>query len=437
MDDSGEQSKEKKSDQKKTSNELDTRTNPANDEIMLNGKRYKLVGPTEETTTPSPKTSITEMNSISNLISRMLKSQPTQVPVNGEPISLASNQNMMSNTNQMVPFNTPPTTTVPPFQVTQQQKYPVLPNKTSSMNLVRKGISTVKTGDDTVKYGMNAVRHGMNLAGNSQPMVQQSYQKDAFVQQQETAIAAARALAAQQQLSTVYPVYPGSGGSGQLEPFNSGSRSKEVMPQPEEQVFLVNNGAFRPIPLRGIQSMKKGYAEDTRRKEEVFQEVGQSLTQVPFRRQYSLKELEVFYNNQKSKLTDNLKSSREISTNQRVYPPLKQLKIGQMTSMEDFNHKKMTRLEKLRRQFAQERAIVARRTKNMFLNRANANNNQEKTNGKVTEHHCQNIRSFARQFGTLDVEFFAKNNCRFIETYYPDLKCSKVNEYLAECQKYF
>lgn len=51
----------------------------------------------------------------------------------------------------------------------------------------------------------------------------------------------------------------------------------------------------------------------------------------------------------------------------------------------------------------------------------------------VREKVCARVRYFARQFGQLDVKSFVRNNCRFIENYYPEFKCSHVDEYVMHC----
>ncbi|PIO73827.1 hypothetical protein TELCIR_04194 [Teladorsagia circumcincta] len=58
-------------------------------------------------------------------------------------------------------------------------------------------------------------------------------------------------------------------------------------------------------------------------------------------------------------------------------------------------------------------------------------------NASPLRQHCLNIRTFARQFGTIDVDEFAQEHCAFIENYYPHLTCDKRSEYIAECQKYY
>ncbi|KAF8372064.1 hypothetical protein PRIPAC_78493 [Pristionchus pacificus] len=52
---------------------------------------------------------------------------------------------------------------------------------------------------------------------------------------------------------------------------------------------------------------------------------------------------------------------------------------------------------------------------------------------KVLRPHCLNIRSFARQFGMVDVFDFVEEHCSFIENYYPSLTCERREEYLAYC----
>ncbi|GMR48353.1 hypothetical protein PMAYCL1PPCAC_18548, partial [Pristionchus mayeri] len=52
---------------------------------------------------------------------------------------------------------------------------------------------------------------------------------------------------------------------------------------------------------------------------------------------------------------------------------------------------------------------------------------------KVLRPHCLNIRSFARQFGMVDVFEFVDEHCSFIENYYPSLTCERREEYLSFC----
>ncbi|CAI5448877.1 unnamed protein product [Caenorhabditis angaria] len=53
----------------------------------------------------------------------------------------------------------------------------------------------------------------------------------------------------------------------------------------------------------------------------------------------------------------------------------------------------------------------------------------------ITRQQCLNLRSFARQFLFDSVAEFAKEHCLFIENYYPNLKCEKVERYISGCQR--
>ncbi|VDM38494.1 unnamed protein product [Toxocara canis] len=56
---------------------------------------------------------------------------------------------------------------------------------------------------------------------------------------------------------------------------------------------------------------------------------------------------------------------------------------------------------------------------------------------QLTRQHCLNIRSFARQFGILNIRKFATTNCVFIENYYPHLKCAQIEQYMNQCYELF
>ncbi|KAI1727197.1 hypothetical protein Ddc_04489 [Ditylenchus destructor] len=512
--------KEDNAKMKGSQDELVTRTTikAVEEEIVLNGKRYKLVADTSNASTNDPS------NTLADALSRMLKTTPTQIPKNG-PIPVDSDTIrqqipgwVTSTNNEMVPFSEAvPVTQIPhkqaTFKISQQEKMPTLPQERDlrfrplrpedivngkvlvekGANTVRNGMGTVQIGEESARYGMNTVRSGMNLVGAQEEPAQVFYDTNGHpyplsgVNVQSHAIMTTTTTPYPTPVPTsIYPVYPAASlpnavenspprhqhlkglslfsrpalPISSLEPMTTTTTELPVKKITEKQTYLVNNGGSHPVLINKISS------SEMRRKEDLYPQVDPQQ-QIPFRRQYSLKELEEFYSVQKNKLNKIVEKMKESKSHPltKSYPQQRQIKIGLTRNSEEIRRKeadhlengvedvrrlsiqnipssvdnsaerKLSRLEKLRRQFARERAMVARKTKRMFLSKIN-HTNQGKLDGKATEQHCLNIRSLARQYGTMDVEYFAKNNCRFIETYYPDLKCSKVNEYVAECQKY-
>ncbi|VDO59462.1 unnamed protein product [Haemonchus placei] len=78
----------------------------------------------------------------------------------------------------------------------------------------------------------------------------------------------------------------------------------------------------------------------------------------------------------------------------------------------------------------------SRRVKKVRRSRRRKAARSTAANSSPLRQHCLNIRTFARQFGTTNIEEFAQEHCAFIENYYPHLTCDKRAEYIAECQKH-
>ncbi|XGW28995.1 hypothetical protein V3C99_008643 [Haemonchus contortus] len=78
----------------------------------------------------------------------------------------------------------------------------------------------------------------------------------------------------------------------------------------------------------------------------------------------------------------------------------------------------------------------SRRVKKVRRSRRRKAARSTAANSSPLRQHCLNIRTFARQFGTTNIEEFAQEHCAFIENYYPHLTCDKRAEYITECQKH-
>uniref|UniRef100_A0AC34Q2J2 Uncharacterized protein n=1 Tax=Panagrolaimus sp. JU765 TaxID=591449 RepID=A0AC34Q2J2_9BILA len=178
---------------------------------------------------------------------------------------------------------------------------------------------------------------------------------------------------------------------------------------------------------------------------------------VPMRRQYSLQELEQYYQSLKLPTNDpspNLEVS-SVKSPEKVYAPHKQVKIQLGTNNkkereENMNaqtthlvvdtanaaEKEKQRIADLRRQFALERQQLLQRGKSK-LQRTTVLDATTPAPSIVTEQHCYNIRSFARQSGAKNVVDYAFSHCHYIENYYPDLKCENVKDYMSICKQYY
>ncbi|KAH7715004.1 Protein F33D4.6 b [Aphelenchoides avenae] len=218
----------------------------------------------------------------------------------------------------------------------------------------------------------------------------------------------------------------------------------------------------KPPPVTEAPSMESSMDDDNDDTKRVTEEASHRVLKTvethqlsaprSYSRQYSLKELEEIINGAKDRSDESesfyrrqketkIDMSNPESTGEKLQRP-RRLTIHPMdnayspekeqTRSEGPVVQKRSRIEELRRKFANDRRMIAEKTKRMFRHDVA----KAESHSGVTEQHCQNIRSFARQFGTLDVRAFAHNNCRFIENYYPDLKCTKVSEYMTECSKY-
>ncbi|KAE9556503.1 hypothetical protein FO519_000197 [Halicephalobus sp. NKZ332] len=200
----------------------------------------------------------------------------------------------------------------------------------------------------------------------------------------------------------------------------------------------------------------------------LIHQIGTEGSELPMRRQYSLRELEEYYEAQQAfqKITQepvqkyvepttsrpDLKSPEpEIEAPERVFRPHKQIKIQmnseskaptkviqttQVDSIADTADRERERVIELRRQFALERQQLSERLKTK-INRSTVLQHTTPAPSVVTEHHCYNIRSFARQFGAKNVMEYAFTHCHYIENYYPDLKCENVKDYMAVCKQYY
>uniref|UniRef100_A0A9J2PTD8 CUT domain-containing protein n=1 Tax=Ascaris lumbricoides TaxID=6252 RepID=A0A9J2PTD8_ASCLU len=74
---------------------------------------------------------------------------------------------------------------------------------------------------------------------------------------------------------------------------------------------------------------------------------------------------------------------------------------------------------------------------NILTSTQNCRPRSERAAFQLTRQHCRNIRSFARQFGILNIRKFALANCVFIENHYPELKCDQIERYIDLCYELF
>uniref|UniRef100_A0A914ZNS7 aECM cysteine-cradle domain-containing protein n=2 Tax=Parascaris univalens TaxID=6257 RepID=A0A914ZNS7_PARUN len=99
------------------------------------------------------------------------------------------------------------------------------------------------------------------------------------------------------------------------------------------------------------------------------------------------------------------------------------------------------RVEILRKKMAEDRKWFSARKRLLSSLKHNASKTDvhEKARAafQLTRQHCLNIRSFARQFGILNVRKFAIGNCVFIEHHYPELKCDQIGRYVDLCYELF
>uniref|UniRef100_A0A7E4VMC6 Kazal-like domain-containing protein n=1 Tax=Panagrellus redivivus TaxID=6233 RepID=A0A7E4VMC6_PANRE len=178
---------------------------------------------------------------------------------------------------------------------------------------------------------------------------------------------------------------------------------------------------------------------------------------LPMKNQYSLAELEEFYkiHNANSQAETTTSAPIEVTTTSEpahVYAPHKQIKIqvnNTQTSAPtevsetqivdataDAADQEKQRVADLRRQFAVERRHLNRLNKSK-IERTTGLDATTPASPLITEQHCYNIRNFARQHGFQNTYEYAKTHCHFIENYYPDLKCDNVKDYMQICQQYY
>uniref|UniRef100_A0A914YNT4 aECM cysteine-cradle domain-containing protein n=1 Tax=Panagrolaimus superbus TaxID=310955 RepID=A0A914YNT4_9BILA len=185
-------------------------------------------------------------------------------------------------------------------------------------------------------------------------------------------------------------------------------------------------------------------------------------TNLPKQKIYSLQELDKYYNMQNFEATTVETIERTVTpkivetTTQKVYAPHKQIKIRMNSHSnegpldEDEPTSKTTvvdatadavdeekkRIAELRRKFAIERQQLSRRHRSRYEKTTNLEPTTPPS-FTITEQHCYNIKSFAKQAGSSNVYEYAISHCNYIENYYPDLKCENVGDYIKVCQQYY
>uniref|UniRef100_A0AC35GVX3 Uncharacterized protein n=1 Tax=Panagrolaimus sp. PS1159 TaxID=55785 RepID=A0AC35GVX3_9BILA len=174
---------------------------------------------------------------------------------------------------------------------------------------------------------------------------------------------------------------------------------------------------------------------------------------LPKQKVYSLQELDRFYNMQNSEITTEAPAIKETTT-KKVYAPHRQIKIRMNSNEENVEEdeqlskttvvdatadaidEEKKRIAELRRRFALERQQLSKRNRAKFEKTTNIEPTTPPSFA-ITEQHCYNIKSFAKQAGSSNVYEYAISHCHYIENYYPDLKCANVDDYIKVCQRYY
>uniref|UniRef100_A0AC34F2Z3 Uncharacterized protein n=1 Tax=Panagrolaimus sp. ES5 TaxID=591445 RepID=A0AC34F2Z3_9BILA len=195
---------------------------------------------------------------------------------------------------------------------------------------------------------------------------------------------------------------------------------------------------------------------------ETPQHIDPYQTNLPKQKIYSLQELDKFYNMQNFEATteetiETTASPKIIeTTTQKVYAPHKQIQIRMnshsneapadedeptsktavVDATADAVDEEKKRIAELRRKFAIERQQLSRRHRARYEKTTNIETTTPPS-FTITEQHCYNIKSFAKQAGSSNVYEYAISHCNYIENYYPDLKCANVGDYIKVCQQYY